>query len=118
MITEKVIREIYKKYSTPPKNREELKIDYFVKLLRNNHTIIIDNDTIYIEDIEEGNPFNKIVISGLNAIIELEKKVAFVMQDHIIFFNKNNNGLHIHFRTKINAGFLKRFFCLKIYKRN
>ena len=59
MITEAVIKDIYKSYNKPCKDEAELNLPYFIRLL---------------------NP------------------VAFVFQSHILFFNKKEPKMSVHFR--------------------
>ena len=101
MITDEVIKEIYKKYGKPCKKREDLQLDYFMELLKEHHDMrIVDNDEIIVENLEEFNPFRRFLIRGLNAIIEFDTYVAFVFQGHILFFGKNDDSLQVHMRQE------------------
>ncbi|MDE7412214.1 MAG: hypothetical protein K2N05_00285 [Muribaculaceae bacterium] len=101
MITDEVIKEIYKIYGKPHKNREELQLDYFIDMLSPFHDLkIVDDDEIVVENLEEFNPFRRFLIRGLHAVIEFDRYVAFVFQGHILFFGKEDNSLQVHMRPE------------------
>jgi len=101
MITDEVIKEIYKKYGKPCRNREELQLDYFLDLLKEHHKMsIVDDDEIVVENLDEFNPFRRFLIRGLNAVIEFDTYVAFVFQGHILFFSKIDDTLQVHMRPE------------------
>ncbi|MDE7441383.1 MAG: hypothetical protein K2M69_04375 [Muribaculaceae bacterium] len=101
MITDEVIKEIYKTYGKPHKHREELQLDYFIDLLSENHKLsIVDDDEIIVENLEEFNPFRRFLIRGLHAVIEFDTYVAFVFQGHILFFGKEDPSLQVHMRPE------------------
>lgn len=100
MVTKDVIKEIYKKYSRIPKNTDELRIPYFVQLLSNNHSIQVNDGEIIIDNLEDFNPFKRFLIRRLTGILELDRLVAFVFDNHIIFFEKNDKEMHVHFKPE------------------
>ncbi|MBD5330158.1 MAG: hypothetical protein HDS03_09840 [Bacteroides sp.] len=101
MITDEVIKEIYKTYGKPHKHREDLQLDYFIDLLSENHKLsIVDDDEIIVENLEEFNPFRRFLIRGLHAVIEFDTYVAFVFQGHILFFGKEDPSLQVHMRPE------------------
>lgn len=109
MITDEVIREIYKKFGKPHKNREELQLDYFLNLLGEHHHIKYDGDEIIVEDLEEFNPFRQFLIRGLHGIIEFDTYVAFVFRRHILFFSKNDESVQVHMKPESNSIFDRIF---------
>lgn len=110
MITEEVIKDIYKSYNKPCKNEQELNLTYFVDLLKEHHNLILNDDEIVVESLEEFNPFRRFLKRGLYAVLEFDSNVAFVFQAHILFFNKHNNKLSVHFRPAEKRSFLDRLF--------
>ncbi|MBD5191182.1 MAG: hypothetical protein HDS93_04920 [Bacteroidales bacterium] len=100
MITDQVIKEIYKVYIKPPKDRAELRLDYFRDLLAPNHDLGIDDDEIIINNLEEFNPFRRFLIRSINAILEFDKFVAIVFRNHILFMNKEDSNIRIHIRPE------------------
>ena len=96
MITDNVIKEIYKKFGKPHKNEEELNLDYFLPMLNKNHAITRDGMEIIIEDLDEFNPFRRFLVRGINAVLEFDKMVAFVFRNHILFLGKEDNQLRVH----------------------
>lgn len=96
MITDSVIKEIYKKYSKAAKNPDDLRLDYFIDLLAPNHNIRVDGAEIILEDQEEFNPFRRFLIRGLHAVLEFDRQVAFVFRNHILFLGKDSDEMRVH----------------------
>lgn len=110
MITEQVISEIYKKYKKPLKNESELNLDYFLDILKQNHNISRADGEIVINDLEEFNPFRRFLIRSLHAVLEFDKMVAFVTNNHILFLGKENNALRVHFKPENKKSLFSRLF--------
>ena len=112
MINQKVLDEIYKKYSKPPKNREELQLPYFLDMLSKHHHLKVspDNEEIVIEDLEDFNPFKRFLIRRLTAILEFSRMVAFAFDNHIVLFQKDSPDMRIHFKPMEKKGLFKRMF--------
>ncbi len=108
MITESVIKEIYKKFGKPHKNREDLKLDYFMDILNANHNIVFDGDEIILKDLEEFNPFRRFLIRSLTAILEFDKMIAFVFCNHILFLGKNEEQMRVHIKPLKKPSLLDR----------
>lgn len=109
MVTQKVIKEIYKKYSKPPRNADDLSIPRFIEILKEHHDLRCEDGEIVNRSVDELNPFARMLICRLNGILEFDKHVAFVFGNHIIFFDKNSDNMHIHFKPE-KKGFLSRLF--------
>lgn len=109
MVTQEVIKEIYKHYSKPPKDMSDLRLPYFLDMLKTNHNLAIAGDEIINRNLDEFNPFRRFLTRRLTAILEFEKVVAFVFNRHIIFFDKNSPNMHIHFKPE-KQSFLSRLF--------
>lgn len=110
MITDSVIKEIYKKFSKPHKNREDLRLDYFKTLLQANHNIKFFDDEIILEDLEEFNPFRRFLIRSLTAILEFDKMIAFVFPNHILFLGKEDNQMRVHIKPAKKPSLFDRIF--------
>lgn len=108
MITDSVIKEIYKKFGKPHKKREELKLNYFMDILKANHSIKYDDDEIILEDLEEFNPFRRFLIRSLTAVLEFDKMIAFVFPNHILFLGKEDNQMRVHIKPPKKPSFLDR----------
>ena len=100
MITKQVIQDIYKEYKKPSDNIEELNIPYFLKLLENHHKLKYDGEEFIFEDMDEFNPFRRILVRNLHAILEFSKMVAFVFPNHILFLGKRSPELSVHFKPE------------------
>lgn len=116
MITKEVIKDIYKEYKKPQSNQEELQLPHFMKLLEPHHNLKYDGTEIIFEDMEEFNPFRRILVRNLHGIIEFDKYVAFIFPNHILFLSKRSPELHVHFKpedeqdTSEKKSFFKRLF--------
>ena len=100
MITKEVIQDIYKEYKTPSTNLEDLNIPRFLKMLEPHHNLKFDGEELIFEDMEEFNPFRRILVRNLHAILEFSKMVAFVFPNHILFLGKRNSELSVHFKPE------------------
>lgn len=109
MITQQVIKEIYKKYSKPPRNEEELSIAHYIDLLREHHELVCENEELVNVRLDAFNPFKRMLIKSLYAILDLDKVVAFVFPNHILFFEKASENMHVHFKPE-KQSFLSRLF--------
>lgn len=110
MITEEVIKEIYKNYNKPCRNEDELNLPYFADLLSAHHKLRIDDDEVIVESTEEFSPFRRFLKRGLYAVLEFDRNVAFVFKSHIIFFSKKDDNMSVHFRPADKKSFLDRLF--------
>ncbi|MCH5227263.1 MAG: hypothetical protein J1F16_05540 [Muribaculaceae bacterium] len=110
MVDEKVIQEIYKKFSKPHKNVSELQLDYFLPMLGQHHAIETDGVEIVLKDVDEYNPFRRFLIRSLNAVLEFDKLVAFVFRTHILFIGKEDNQLHVHIKPEKKPSVFGRLF--------
>ena len=108
MITDNVIKEIYKKFKKPPRDKAELNLDYFMTLLRENHAISSDGMEVVIEDLDEFNPFRRFLVRAINAVLEFDKMVAFVFNNHILFLGKEDNQLRVHIKPEKPRSFMDR----------
>lgn len=109
MVTQKVIKEIYKKYSKPPKRADDLSIPHFLDLLKEHHDLRCEGGEIVNRNLDSLNPFARMLVCRLNGILEFDKYVAFVFGNHILFFDKHSENMHIHFKPE-KKGFLSRLF--------
>ena len=110
MITDSVIKEIYKKFGKPPKKEADLRLDYYLPMLSEHHTIENDGFEIVLKDLEEYNPFRRFLIRSLNAVLEFDKMIAFVFRNHILFFGKEDNQLRIHMKPIEKPSLFSRIF--------
>lgn len=110
MITQEVIKEIYKNYNKPCKNADELNLPYFADLLKEHHHLTVTDDEVVVDTLEEFSPFRRFLIRGLYAVLEFDYNVAFVFESHIIFFNKNDDRVSVDFKPVPKRSFLDRLF--------
>ncbi len=113
MITDAVIKEIYKKFKKPPKHEEELNLDYFIELLSNHHKIKVVDDgikEIVIEDLDMYNPFRRFLVRNLNAVLEFDKNIAFVFPNHILFLSRDSEDCNVHIKPEDKGSLFSRIF--------
>lgn len=110
MITDQVIRDIYKSYRKPHRDRESLRIPYYLDLLKDHHRLKYTDDEIILEDLEEFSPFRWFLVRSLHAILEFDRMIAFVFPNHILFLGKNDNALRVHFKPEKKPSLFERIF--------
>lgn len=110
MVTEQVIKEIYKRFKKPHKDADELNLDYFLDILKETHKIDLSDSEVIIEDLEEFNPFRRFLIRSLHTILEFENVIAFVFGNHILFLGKKDNSIRVHIKPDEPQSFLGRIF--------
>ena len=112
MITNKVIKEIYKNYKKPCKDHHELQIEHYINQLEDNHKFNTSNPLeIIVEDLDEYNPFRRFLRRSIHAILDLDNTIAFVFRSHILFFGKNDNQIRVHIKPEEESkSFLSRLF--------
>lgn len=110
MINDKVIKEIYKKYTKPCKNPSELRLDYYLDLLREHHNIKSDEMEVVVQDLDEFNPFRMFLKRSIFAILELDNTIAFVFRSHILFFGKDDDQLRVHIKPEKQDSIFSRIF--------
>lgn len=105
MITDEVIREIYRTHRKPPKDPSELNLSEALYVLKKNHNLTIDDDDlgkaeVILNDLEEFNPFRRFLVRSLYAVLDFDKNMAFVFRNHILFLSKEDNQLRVHFKPE------------------
>ncbi len=109
MVTKDVIKEIYKKYSTPPKDIESLQLPHYIGLLKAHHNLEINGEEIVNHNLDDFNPFRRFLMRRLTAVLNFDKVVAFAFSRHIIFFDKESENIHVHFKPE-KRNFFSRLF--------
>lgn len=110
MITDQVIKEIYKKYTKPCKNFAELDFDYYLDILKEHHNIMSGDMEVVVEDLEEFNPFRMFLKRSIYGILEFDRMIAFVFRSHILFFGKDDNQLRVHIKPEKSKSLLGKLF--------
>lgn len=111
MITDRVIKEIYKKYGKPAKNQADLNLNHYIEMLSPLHPIEATDKEVIFQNQEEFSPFRRFLIRSLNAILEFDRQVAFVFANHILFLSKDSDDMRVHMRPFENSNnIFKRMF--------
>lgn len=98
MITDRVIKEIYKKFGNASVKPQSEKLNHYIDMLAPNHHLRICGDAVIFDDQEEFSPFRKFLLRSLNGIVEFDRLVAFVFRNHIMFLDKESDDMRVHFR--------------------
>ncbi len=109
MITEEVIKELFKNYKRPPKDKSELRLQYFADLLQPFHDLEVREDEVVVNSLEEYSPFRRFLIRSINAILEFDKIVAFVFSNHILFFSTISDQLNVSLKPQSTSIFDRIF---------
>lgn len=111
MITNQVINEIYKKFKKPPKDKDELRLKYFTGVLGSNHNLELsaDGEELILGNLDDFNPFKRFLVRRLTGVIEFDKTVAFAFDNHIIFLDKDDSEMRVHFKPEKKGFFAKLF---------
>lgn len=109
MVTQKIIKEIYRKYGKPPRSIEALDVPRYIDILSEHHHLVCEDDEIVNRGLDALNPFSRFLIRRLNAILEFDSVVAFVFEKHILFFDKHSSNMHVHFKPE-KTGLLSKIF--------
>lgn len=123
MITNEVIKEIYKTYKKPPKDPNELNLPETLHILNRHHSLALDSEDlskaeIIISDLEDFNPFRRFLVRSIHAILDLDKMMAFVFANHILFLGKEDEQLRVHFRPEEEErGIPRKSFFSKLFGR-
>ncbi|MBO5445615.1 MAG: hypothetical protein J5995_09800 [Muribaculaceae bacterium] len=111
MITNRVIKEIYRKFSNPSSKPEGTRLAYFIDKLAPMHHITMNADEVIFEDQDELSPFRRFLLRSLNGIIEFDSQVAFVFRNHILFLGKDSDEMRVHFRpVQESPNIIRRLF--------
>ena len=105
MISDQVIKEIYKTNTKPPKDLADLNLSGALEILKEHHNISVDDEDltkaeVILNDLEESNPFRRFLVRSLHGILEFDKVMAFVFRNHILFLGKKDNELRVHFKPE------------------
>lgn len=110
MITDQVIKEIYKKFKRPPRNENDLELEKFIDILKEHHPIRVEDGEVIIGDSTDFDPFKRFLVRGIHAILEFDREVAFVFRRHILFFGKNDDEMRVHIKPEENKSIFARIF--------
>lgn len=98
MITNSVIKEIYRRYRKRPKSIDDLEVELLFGRLHPGHGIELEGNQLRILSIPQESPFHDIALSAICKILDFEKHVAIVMHSSILFLNKENDGVSVHIK--------------------
>lgn len=98
MITNSVIKEIYKRYRKRQKSIDDLEVELLFERLHPSHEIELVGDSLRVGSVPIESPFRDIALSAICKILDFEKHVAIVMHSSILFLNKEDNGVSVHIK--------------------
>ena len=100
MITEEVIKEVYKKYRKKPKSVDRLNVGLLFEEVGDTHGIVIEDNKIVINSVEPSSLFHRISLSRVHGIVNFEKTIAIVLHSSIIFLDKNEPKQNVHIKPQ------------------
>lgn len=110
MITDKVIKEIYKSYKKTCKNQQELQLPHFLEILKQHHNLTENDMEIVVNDLDEFNPFRRFLKRSIHGVLDFDNIIAFVFRSHILFFGKENNQIRVHMKPEEPKSLFGRLF--------
>lgn len=101
MITNEIIKEIYKQYDKKPKSMDCLDFALLFDKVGVLHNILVDPDTqtLTIDSIPEDSPFHQVALKNIYAFVPFEQWVAIVLHSSIIFLNTKRPITSIHIKS-------------------
>lgn len=100
MITGKVIREVYKKYSKCPPTLDCIDFGLLNNGVSEVHNVEIKDNRLIIGSIDEKSPFHSLPLNRVHGIVNFEKCVAIVFHSSILFLDKKEDKVQIHLKMK------------------
>lgn len=98
MVTQEVIKTLYRQFNKPPKSVDELNLALLFDYAVENHGIFLDEESLYIGSVDPRSPFATLPLSRINEIVEFETVIAVVLPAAIVFLNKEDSDVNIHIR--------------------
>lgn len=100
MITQEVIKTLYKKYPRRAKSIDDLDIALLFETVGERHDVSVDIDanTLTISSIDSKSIFHSIPLAHIHAIVPFEEWTAIVLHSSIIFLNRRNTSVSVHLK--------------------
>lgn len=98
MVTRKVIDELYHKFRRAPKEGQQQMIDILLETVGEQHKLTVEDGFLIIGSLEPLSPFRRIMVSRIHGVAVFEKSVAVVLPHSIIFLNRHDDKVNIHFK--------------------
>ncbi len=109
MISKQIIDTLYKKYSKPPKNFSDLHIDEFVAACGDLYGVEVNDVSITFSRMSTDSPFRTILLSNIYGKENFEYHIALVFSTYILFFNRRDYDVTVHFKPE-SCSCLKRLY--------
>ncbi|OUN72957.1 hypothetical protein B5G10_05670 [Barnesiella sp. An55] len=100
---------MYKKYSKPPKSPVSLNLDEFMAICGELYQVVLTDDTITFSQMSNDNPFRTILLRNIYGIEKFEYHMALVSSSYILFFNRDEVDVTVHFKPE-STNWIKRFY--------
>ncbi len=100
MITNEVIKTLYKQYPKRAKSIDCLDMALLFDSVGLMHEITVDIDTneLIIGSIDPKSIFHRLNLSHIHAIVPFEEWTAIVLHSSIVFLNKQSTKVSIHLK--------------------
>lgn len=100
MVSQKVIEQLYKRYSSQPKD-----ISVYLNRLRESmdvlealHKLELTDTEIRLGALDDDNPFKVIPIDRIFGIESFDRNVAIILRTCVLFLNKENQNINVHIK--------------------
>lgn len=113
MISKRVIKALYKKYSSPPKTLSDLNLDEFMTLCGTLYGVTLTDDSLMFAQMSDDNPFRTILLRNVYGIEKFEYHVALVSSTYILFFNRDEVDVTVHFKPEPSNVFKRFYYWIK-----
>lgn len=97
MIKPEIIKALYKKSPLPTNGLN-------LELIKNNslkhHSFQITDTELIINTLDKSSPFHSIPLRNIRATDEIENYFIIILRNSILFFNKENDDIHVHIHVE------------------
>ncbi len=114
MITNKVVKELYKTYRNRVKSVDELNLQLLSGEVADVHQLEIKDGRLFIGSLG-ASPFSALSLSRIHAIENFENDIAIVLHSSILFLDKKTPAVKVNVKMKRPSFWqmLRFLFCRK-----
>ena len=101
MINEIAIKYLYKNTHRPIDGFPKSVLQTVETCCKHSFDISFNPDYMVVGSLDDGNPCKMLKMQNINGFVVVDKEVAVVMCDRIIFFDNRNRTVRINIRSDI-----------------
>lgn len=101
MINRNVIKELYSKYSKPPRYVDELDLVTLTECVGELHRVRIDvvSNTVTFGSLPADSPFASVPLAHIHGIVAFDDWVAVVLRSAILFLSRRELKVSVDIKT-------------------